>query len=1513
MIKRKPARRSAAVRSRRGPVPVSAPQHESDKVSDKSKSRATLSVLVYLCGDCHIEKYTDQYLESLLQSAPSKNIHLLVQYDTAEGANRYLVHAGTSGFQKEEVRRDVNTGDQAALEEFLEWGLKAVAAEHHVLVLSGLGINPRYVRQSLRLDSLPEPLQKVRGGKPGDPNLAKYSKEFAEKVAQLNPKELAKYRDAIQQRTFSICHDFSHSGSLEVSALRDALINSSRHFDEVKQDNRFEMILMYAGATAFVEVLFELEGLARVYVGSADRLPDDGLPFTKILNNWDAAITHPDKKSHKLPFAHLLACDLLDTIRAERKKSTSTLDTLIAVNLDTLDEVARVLDALTVALLHSIGDWHVLDAVHETVGSIRDHSINVAEPGAKERDGSQSKVLDDVEFVPAVDLFVLLNKLEEAFAKKLDHVDSPTSSALQFAVPVAFGQRERIQKLYKLIRKTVAHLNSQHLLADDSMEGSLLLCQSESDKVAKGLSILLPAMRSAAEIASETGKMYSLSTPSYSRLNFSRRVHWSALVGAILMIHEKPHALWRVISSMLADASSPARDAVLSRLISKQSVVSQMRGQFRSLGDSESLTMSFDFRDSGDKDLANFLVRLEPSLGGSIVYQQASRVYKSTLNSTWRNLNALLEESQPMEDLVTRLRALGASLGEDIIQDMIARLESERASIIKNGGETPHLTLQMPREFMRFPWELMCDGQGMLCERYSLGRQVFMESNSVRPSSRRASDVIRVLVIGDPAYTPEFKLEIGAKGWSLASLPSARIEAQSIEQAFRQLNEEMAGVVEFDITSLIGKKISTDDMRLYLRESGFDLIHYAGHAFFDKIDPDGSAWVLSDGLLHAREIRNTLARSRQPPWLIFANACEAGMDAATLSVQPGDVTGLATACINYGVAAYIAPLWPVDDEIARWLAVGFYRELLRERYSVGESLRRARMAIWDRLRESGIALTMPAKTALTWSSFVLYGDPTSRLLQTLWTPTSERSKKKTVDSKSASTVRSNPRIQNRFRSATAGQLCSTIDLPSNLLLVPKSTSDRGTRGTRDVEQENGVRIELMERDGLRFWRTVTGGTESRARTFSQLGRILDPQNENDKTQRTRQLIAAHIGSERGVMDYVRVVKSWVVSKFNGSAGKSLITDLAAEFDRQQVPDEQLCRYISADERRRVRGQSAKTKRIRSDDRGEWQQREKSFGQFDRALLVVHGTFSKCDPLFNDFQQLLPPDRYHPEEESESLLNWMLRRYRAVLGFDHWTLSKSPTENAQLLLSQLPATWRSDQGPGSALEIDIVCHSRGGLVARELIEKLKHPVKIRRVVMVGVPNAGTSLADPSNWGMMADMLINQVSQDPTGLLGRLSSFLFYLLAQGIEQQVPGLQAMRPLSESNRSELNPFLSELQKPDAKSGSEYFVVASNYVPDRNTLSLQTILQEVGDEAMDRFFAIPNDLVVETASMWAMDSKSSWTEKIKSLPPEHILLFNTMRGGPENLKPELQSGIHHTNYFLNRTVRDFIRNVLEA
>ena len=49
-------------------------------------------------------------------------------------------------------------------------------------------------------------------------------------------------------------------------------------------------------------------------------------------------------------------------------------------------------------------------------------------------------------------------------------------------------------------------------------------------------------------------------------------------------------------------------------------------------------------------------------------------------------------------------------------------------------------------------------------------------------------------------------------------------------------------------------------------------------------------------------------------------------------------------------------------------------------------------------------------------------------------------------------------------------------------------------------------------------------------------------------------------------------------------------------------------------------------------------------------------------------------------------------------YDHFTLSRSPGDNARLLLDDLRRLARRE-----TFEIDVVAHSRGGLVARELCE------------------------------------------------------------------------------------------------------------------------------------------------------------------------------------------------------------------
>jgi hypothetical protein len=172
-----------------------------------------------------------------------------------------------------------------------------------------------------------------------------------------------------------------------------------------------------------------------------------------------------------------------------------------------------------------------------------------------------------------------------------------------------------------------------------------------------------------------------------------------------------------------------------------------------------------------------------------------------------------------------------------------------------------------------------------------------------------------------------------------------------------------------------GRAAITAKRRIHLRESkspkdrptrtnfmtelrrGYDIVHYTGHAFFDNVLPGRSGLVLSNGVLTASDVRFTIEFRRSP--IIYANACLAGR----MKSVSARFTGLAAAFIRSGAAGYVSPLWSIDDRDAAALAVVYYDALLLRRFSIGQSLRAAKLA----QAKSG---------SITWASYVLYGDPT---------------------------------------------------------------------------------------------------------------------------------------------------------------------------------------------------------------------------------------------------------------------------------------------------------------------------------------------------------------------------------------------------------------------------------------------------------------------------------------------------------------------------------------------------------
>jgi hypothetical protein len=169
-------------------------------------------------------------------------------------------------------------------------------------------------------------------------------------------------------------------------------------------------------------------------------------------------------------------------------------------------------------------------------------------------------------------------------------------------------------------------------------------------------------------------------------------------------------------------------------------------------------------------------------------------------------------------------------------------------------------------------------------------------------------------------------------------------------------------------------------------ESGrHDVIHFAGHAFFDAQRPGESGLVLADGELTGAHLA---ALGRLPPLVVF-NACESARVRRTRSRSDQGKRSavsrakskstelarrrsrsmranlsLAETLLRAGVAHYIGTHWPVEDVAATAFSDAFYRELLRD--SIGGALVKARRAVH-------------ARRSPDWADYVHYGDAEFRL------------------------------------------------------------------------------------------------------------------------------------------------------------------------------------------------------------------------------------------------------------------------------------------------------------------------------------------------------------------------------------------------------------------------------------------------------------------------------------------------------------------------------------------------------
>jgi hypothetical protein len=307
-------------------------------------------------------------------------------------------------------------------------------------------------------------------------------------------------------------------------------------------------------------------------------------------------------------------------------------------------------------------------------------------------------------------------------------------------------------------------------------------------------------------------------------------------------------------------------------------------------------------------------------------------------------LDRLLAQAAEKAPPFARFDAFGERLAELTIA---AELRKALAD-----WRTHHLVVVHDPPLSRIPWEsVVIDGHRPALEA-GLSRRYEAGDGAVAKwlESRREQSTLTVLVIVPPV-----------------------LDLDAPDEEAERLQKLLAAVRGVEVTVIADADATHARILAELGSGHYDIVHYIGHAFFDRESPSQSGIVCAGNeVLSGRD----LGAVANLPALAFFNACESGrLRAARRSREAanGQRTREAVArhrafaevFLKGGIPNYIGTYWPVGDAAASTFAGTFYDALLGGE-SIATALCRARTAIFE------------ARSA-DWADYMHYGNHEFRM------------------------------------------------------------------------------------------------------------------------------------------------------------------------------------------------------------------------------------------------------------------------------------------------------------------------------------------------------------------------------------------------------------------------------------------------------------------------------------------------------------------------------------------------------
>jgi CHAT domain-containing protein len=325
---------------------------------------------------------------------------------------------------------------------------------------------------------------------------------------------------------------------------------------------------------------------------------------------------------------------------------------------------------------------------------------------------------------------------------------------------------------------------------------------------------------------------------------------------------------------------------------------------------------------------------------------KSAEIEDDTLRQMMGELTAYLKTGQGAEGL----RDVAQSFYELMVP-------TEIRQVVRYYAERQALILNMESSLTPIPWELCYDREaGAFLGEFSMGRQIMREETyRLLPRAGDKEAGLDILILANLS----------------GDLPQAEEEGRELKEYLERLRPNLGSPVRVDL--LTSQDLQADRKKSQILkliyQGRYEIVHYCGHAFYDRIDPYKSGWLIDEGsaeVIRAYEFSSL----PQPPVFVFSNACESAfMGDGDRSTEQEFAHSLAGAFIRAGVDLYLGNLVEVSDASARVFAAHFYEGLFQEGRAIGEALSRARRKLME-----GKDLKDP-----TWANYVLYGSPTFHL------------------------------------------------------------------------------------------------------------------------------------------------------------------------------------------------------------------------------------------------------------------------------------------------------------------------------------------------------------------------------------------------------------------------------------------------------------------------------------------------------------------------------------------------------